>query len=263
MSRLWYDARDTFLGMNYKVRCMAKGVEMARQCQEDDAKWLCSVFPEEPPHDTQSAYHAILASEDTPRAKCYAALLVHNRDLLLDAAKLGYPLAIVESHYGVSATIPSLERNMYALRGHQLRHQNAVEAAKHYIVAAELGHVISQHYLALCYTEACQKRYYWLAEAMDGGRSEATMDFSCFMRDAYRTDCKPTMFLIGEQLTYRKHCMTGSILAIILRNHYLSVSQRATRAINTWLMVAKWLGVVRDIRNVVAKMLWKQNIDWI
>jgi hypothetical protein len=175
-TQAWYLARDTFLGMNYRTRDHLLGLELAEKCNDDDAMWLCAVFPpEQRPNllvvhtekrsfNTQFAYRKILESEETPRAKCFAALLTTNTALLADAANGGYPLAQAEMWrlFGGRGVINDMkkaadagERNGFAALGFHYHganeHQEAYRCSK---IAADMGHVKSQHHVAGYYAHA-------------------------------------------------------------------------------------------------------------
>lgn len=96
--RKWFEARDTFLGLGTSID-FAKGLKLAKTSAEEDAKWLCSVFPEPPPVDIDQVVTVFLdiASNAKPSIKAlcfsYAGYLNGNEELVAKAAILGDPFA--------------------------------------------------------------------------------------------------------------------------------------------------------------------------
>jgi len=46
-------------------------------------------------------------------------------------------------------------------------------------------------------------------------------------------------------------------------NYYFETLKKTREAIDTWSIIAKRLGVVKDIRIVIGKLLWKEKTEWI
>ncbi len=72
----WYAARDWFLGLHERMENPSKGLELARQCKHDEAKWLCKLFPDGVPNCPNRIQEVFLAQGNDAKALCFAAFFV-------------------------------------------------------------------------------------------------------------------------------------------------------------------------------------------
>ena len=117
----WYEARDVFLGLNGQRASRFSGRELAEECMTrfpgtcpEDCKWFCTIMPRFTKHITVGTDHVRHIFENVRsmarttleegRALCFSALCEFNvsADVLADAARRGYPLAV-----GVVVTMDS------------------------------------------------------------------------------------------------------------------------------------------------------------
>ena len=66
------------------------------------------------------------------------------------------------------------------------------------------------------------------------------------------------MLSLGGRYLYQKDRQTFKQAAVL----YASWRSNAKRAIFSWIWAGKQLGVVKDIRGVIAKMLWAEQREW-
>ena len=107
MRRKWFAARDVFLGINGHEQNLAEGLQLASQCDDEDAHWLCDTFiaaacdgccggesvaPTSPAEARAVFLHA---GPTDPRALAFAALVVfpYKKEELRQAAELGLAFA--------------------------------------------------------------------------------------------------------------------------------------------------------------------------
>jgi hypothetical protein len=71
-------------------------------------------------------------------------------------------------------------------------------------------------------------------------------------------------FLVGEQIVTRKLIYDDRVVCFkhAIRCHEF-VSGLSRDAIQCWLMIGRRLGVVRDIRILIAKRLWAAKVEWV
>jgi hypothetical protein len=94
----WIEARNVFFGLNFEEQNLARGLELAAKCEDDDALLLTSLFPRGPPSDAEHV-KTILLTAGQRDVRCLAwAFVFPPRNASLDelwpAARQGYPLAM-------------------------------------------------------------------------------------------------------------------------------------------------------------------------
>jgi hypothetical protein len=287
MSKGWFKARDYFLGMNDRARDVKRGLELALKCtDDDDAKWLCSLFPE----GVQDGEHARIVLEThsytdtTGRALCFLAVLngVNQLDRLKKAERCGCHLATallchVAANYngGGSEQEERLKRAtqsgerlalfVYAdacLRKRRTTsHVPLREEIDFYKRAAELGCAqsmitlmgINRMYLNVQTAILCAgrmaKRHSILAERyLIAIASQRPISFK-------------TLFWVGEQFVER-NLSNRTEDTQVCASFYWHTRSHALAAVHAWTGVAIRMRVVRDIRNLIARQLWRDKIAW-
>lgn len=147
------------------------------------------------------------------------------------------------------------------------------KALEQYVFAAQMRHVSSMLSLAWFFDEADPKHWYWLGEAAVRG---ATFHFlSVFEKQVktFETDVSgaaglaPSIFVIGRYLHGRINVEKETIFGDTVENNQIEPGNRAVEfftaqcraareAVDQWTLLARSLGVVKDIRLLVAKMIW-------
>lgn len=288
MSKGWFKARDYFLGMNDRARDVKRGLELALKCTDgdDDAKWLCSLFPE----GVQDGEHARIVLEThsytdtTGRALCFLAVLtgLNQLERLKKAERCGCPLAVAllchaaaNYHNGDSEQEERLKRAtqsgerlalfVYAdacLKKKRMTiHVPLREEIDLYKRAAELGCAqsmialmgINRMYLNVQTAILCAgrvaKRHSILAERyLIVIASQRPISFT-------------TLFWVGEQVV-KRNLLNRTEDTNACARFYWHTRSHARAAIQAWTGVAIRLRVVRDIRNLIARQLWRDKIAW-
>jgi TPR repeat protein len=138
--------------------------------------------------------------------------------------------------------------------------------------AAELGHVDAQEELAQkAYDKRDWQRYYWLRKAslrrdraaekmvifagkFLGGSGRIVYELGATFKGHVRESEKTILELHGN-----KREMHAAINCVRMYEAWL---EEARDAIRCWLIVGRRKRVVKDIRNVIACMLWEQRAEW-
>jgi hypothetical protein len=94
----WIEARNVFFGLNFEEQNLARGLQLAAKCEDEDARLLTSLFPRGPPSDAEHV-KTILLTAGQRDVRCLAWAFVFlprnaSLDELWPAARQGYPLAM-------------------------------------------------------------------------------------------------------------------------------------------------------------------------
>jgi TPR repeat protein len=108
----WYDVQDTLLGRNSTTRDVKKAIKLASQCKHENAVWMTSLFAHSEIRTVDDVIRVFVA-EQSPKAKCFAAMLSKPVDLQLlrEAASEGVPFAMtvlgrIDSDFGLVKVFP-------------------------------------------------------------------------------------------------------------------------------------------------------------
>jgi hypothetical protein len=145
--------------------------------------------------------------------------------------------------------------------------------------AAELNHREAQlEYGELAFTDRDWERFHWWAKAAEGGADVAPLCCGVvrMLDDFKRGDCGRVLCTVAPVI--RKNLAawkTGYALRELMFDGVLRIEHlervlvlhtallgRARRAIDCWVMAGRRCGVVKDMRVVIAKMLWAEPWRW-
>jgi hypothetical protein len=165
-------------------------LELAKDCEHEDAKWLVSLFPDGPPVNVEEAREVLLAQGDDPRAIYFAAFMQvdevgermqdGDEDEVRRAAELGYApaQAALVSCFGADDSFIWAEKaaaqggsdGLHALASCLYYgtdcEKNESRALLLFKEAAELGCAESQmSYGEYAFTETDWERYMWWGRA--------------------------------------------------------------------------------------------------
>ena len=150
--------------------------------------------------------------------------------------------------------------------------------------AAELGHARAQEFYAETFGEHDWRRYFWFANSskivprLQACRDIASGATKCLdmMNDLSTTTPLPicrALFEIGRickdavdvdlRTLYGADCTHVEVLSLCRAMAlYDAWCQDAKEAIFCWILVGRTFGVVKDIRRVIARHLWKKKSSW-
>ncbi len=288
----WWDAMDRLLVSNGAEQDIAEGLRMARACQHEDSKWLCALFPEDKPVPSKDEMKQVFLSLDDRRALFFAGTIaVHDDDLVQRSAELGYAPAQVLFASGCEEVEQFEWAAKAAAQGDrdglcQLAlcwrdgcgvSEDDAKALQLFKEAAELGHAEAQWCYGHGFDENSWERYLWWRRAAAGGHGlarryiveEAVPQLKLFNEGK---GSGRVLFEIGAAC--KGHLGGGKAFGLLVHDDWLHATERAValrnewcedakRAVCCWMLCAKQLGVAKDLRLLIAGVLWAERVAWI
>jgi TPR repeat protein len=294
-ARAWYEARDTFLGLNLRRKDLREGLRLARACRHEDAVWLCSLFDREEPRDAEAAKAVFAAQGEERRALCFAGLVGEgDRGLVRRAAEAGYALAqalasgwddreeaAVWAQRSASQREPLgvLKLANWCWQGSASCPKDHDKAKALFREAAELGAVSGMYnHAKRGLSEADPERYVWLGRAAARGHQAAAMEVTLAAEKqlgVFRVlQSGRVVLAIGEALWERVNAGAKTVFELACDEQYLECAAKvlhlstswrrlAEEAIRCWLLIGRrQRGTNRDVRMLIAKLLWRDRGAW-
>jgi hypothetical protein len=287
----WYKIRDTFFGQNEVSRNVPLALELAASCQHPDARWLveaCAGKDVTTKEDAKRVFSAL--GQQDARALCFAWLCGHTVDEapLRRSGELGFAWAqalISMMADGFDARESLLFAQLAAAQGERdglyelgrcFREgtgceQDLDKAKENYLLASKLGHVAAMRFLGDCFHESNPQRWRWWGQAA-ALRSESSEFLYKFVKQVHRLNAGSgnavVVFAIGRALHGHVHeeeriiFTEGSKFDIRIgpAKHaiaFFAAQLKACRkAVDCWTLVGLRFGVVKDIRKLIAKLIW-------
>jgi hypothetical protein len=287
----WYDAR-TQIGYILEHHYV-KGLEMARECQHPDAVWLASLFPVGVTVTRERMRVVMLEQGDDPRAMWIAwragGLTGNDVGLLRRAADRGYARAQVDlAHHTRDddeslrmlelATAQDDRDALYALGLRRMREEGegSATAIELFRRAAELNDGLAQKkYGEIAFGPDDWQRYHWWGRAVSHGHyisqlEAAALRFLPSFEEGRNGRILHTLAPLlrgnidsGQRKVFGLYRVADEVrqLERVIELH-AAMLNRARRAIDCWSMAGRRLGVVKDMRVVIAKILWEEPWRW-
>jgi hypothetical protein len=283
----WYKSRDTLLGYNGFVMNIQKAIELAAVCEHPHAVWLTKIFAgqlEKREPKKADATSCFLRQENDTRAMCFAALLGGSKAKMREAASLGDALA----QAWMARESAGAERFGWALKSAAQRERDGFKwlsycygtgegcerhvqrTIENSVIAAELGRVDAMVQCGELHLLTDPQRFVWFGRAAVCGCADS---FLTGMTEAMRkfdsgTGKANVIFAIGRalkgQIDTEKKTIFGtdrfwetySDVAIQALHFYEFQLLSYGIAVNTWTVVGLKNSVVKDIRKMIAKIIW-------
>jgi hypothetical protein len=285
----WYKIRDTFFGENYVSQNIPLALELASSCQHPGARWLteaCAGMYVNTAEDGKRVFSAL--GPNDARAVCFAwrlGSIVERRFLtsLRRSAELGLGFAqawmAVETRGEERFKFAQLaaaqgERDGFAILGYCFRfdegcEKNLDKAKENFLLASELGHISAMIWLGDLLDESDPQRWRWWGRAAALGASWSFL--SGFAKQVeFFNGCgmAAVMYVIGQALQGHVNEETRTIFkngvnfdsligpakqAIALYKAQIKATKDAMHA---WTLVGVHYGVVKDVRKLIAKLIW-------
>jgi hypothetical protein len=277
----WFGIVDAFCGMNFRL-----ALERARTCAHPDAQWLSALYPVEAVQEITFDYLAVLEAQKSsdPRVLFFLGAALDNGKLR-ESAELGYVPA--QALMSEVAETPD-EQCMWAEKATQSANRNALfQLALHLLTgqgcerdvaraerllrqAASLGHTGAAMRLGKeFYAHDDWLRYHWFGVALEGrfpAARRALRSAALRMVRWYdRRECtgRP-LFEIGRALERDqgrpKDAAQESVQRCVeLYRQWVALAEEAIRC---WTAVGRRLGVGRDMRRLIAQLLWRDRAAW-
>ncbi len=282
----WFYARRVFFRCN-DTSC-SDGLVLARDCHHEDACFLASLFPGNAPSTVEAA--VTFLNHNDPRCMCWAVQCgaVPNYKLLQRSAEAGYSWGQM---YFADLDEPArrtmwLEKAvaqgdadaMYRLgrafveEGQTLEEEDFVPQRTNelWLEAALLGHPSAQWQCANAHSviPKSMEQFVWTKRAASQNFHQSVeMLFLCLDSRNERPSPRE-MFGIGEALScgteWKKRRRYGARTSAVDEavRLYDGWCDKARRAVLCWLWLAKENRVVKDIRVMIAGLIWDERAAW-
>jgi hypothetical protein len=271
-----------------------KGLENVRDSEHPDAQWLGSLFPDHVTTWKRVREFLLQQGGDDRRALFFAGKLRRKNDVMLRrAAVMGYHPAQAEMSertkadsweesyaWAVEASSGGDRHGTYRLavcltegRGCEKDMARGIEL---YRTAAKWDHPVAQFYLGqVAYGERDWQRYYWwgraslrcvgsgvlrdavfaLLPSFQSGENGLILHvLSVAITDTIDVDYEA---VFGRQLSGADFAKMQRVLQL-----HKAMLRRAKCAIDCWSIVARRLGMAKDMRVTIAKMAWDECWKW-
>jgi hypothetical protein len=271
-----------------------RSIEAARSCLHPDAQWFVSLLPAEIPATREGMRELMLQHRQDPRASFLAWVFADwdSRDELAYAAGRGYAPAQARMcanssdagegyEYAQKAAAQGdrwgLCELAYFFEEGECCAKDTAKAIDLYREAAELGHSEAMHYYGeLAFAPHEWERWHWWGRAaergylfdtfpqivtdvwmpvFEGGRNGRVLHTIAAVLRRNLNVTEPTVF--GRSLSAAGWESIMQVLAL-----HDGMLNRARAAIDCWSMAARRLRVVKDMRVVIAKMVWEEPWRW-
>jgi hypothetical protein len=281
----WYKIRDTFFGDNWVTQNIPLAIEMASTCQHPDARWLTEACAGKDVKTKEDAKR-VFSGENEARALCFMWMLgdQENLALLLRSAELGfaYAQALVTGEPGVEEfkfaqlAAAQCECVGFFVLGLCLFdgvrcERNLDEAKLNFLRASELGSVAAMSWLGRLLEDSDPQRWRWWGRAAALG---SWVDFfagfakQVELFNSSAGSAAAVVFAIGRALQghvneeartifsrdYDFDSLIGPAKQAIA--FYEAQIQATKDAMRAWTLVGIKLKVVKDVRKLIAKLIW-------
>ncbi len=288
----WFYARRVF----FELQHFDAGLDLARGSEHPDARFLSSLFPQGAPVTREEVRDFFLergSQRDDGRCLCWGAMLSDDASrmwMVQKAAENGVPLAQALGFLYRTFKPVSNEEKKAIFEGAALQgepkamrllavlcdrevYPGKERARQMWLAAAELGDADSQFEYALnCCEEFALRRMQWLRRSARQKFSHASKALLVNVLDQISLydsgGSGRLLYEIGAaDLLSPIRCqdMTQPQRAAVERatELYRRCHVDAKRAVMCWLWLAVPKGVVRDIRVLIADLIWDCRADWM
>jgi hypothetical protein len=287
----WWDALDV---LDQDERDVEKALRMARECRHPDAVWLASLFPSGAAVTRQRMREVMREQGGDARALHLAWRLNVDRveapDLLERAAATGYAPAQADLSSDLRGARAFELAQLAAAQGSRrgmcelarcFRYgmgcaKDDSRATELFLAAAELGDASAQWcYGEMAFGSSDWERFHWwsLAVARGCGKDSFLDDTVCLLPAFEGGQLGRILHVTAPVLRANLNVVEQEVfgtkigkevwqrLLRVLELHEAMI-YRARRAVMCWSMAGRRRGVVKDMRVMIAKMLWEEPWRW-
>lgn len=281
----WYKIRDLFFGEND----IPLVLQLAASCSHPDARWLADVCSKKDVKTKEEAKQVFLArGENDARALCFAWLLSGwfeqlDTSRLRRSAEMGYAFAQSELacrvhgqrclEFAQLAAFQGERDGFYWLgccfRDGQAGEVDMERAKENLLIASNQGHARAMVELGKL-VDGCERWSLWGRAAACGNPMNFLSDFPIQVKSFISgSGSAAVMFVIGQALHGHVHMDARAIFKETWQFDSLIEPAKqaiafyegqikATRdAIHSWIQVGLRMKLVKDVRKVIAKMIWE------
>jgi hypothetical protein len=282
----WYEVRDLLVGGNKVQWDLSKAIARLPACKHRDAVWLSKVFSKRNSSDLEGVIACLRVHETDPRSQSFLATFEGDMLLMQTAAENGdaFAQAAVAWEMGGHPFFVLAEQSaaqgerdgLVALGCAYLRGWGCKvdkEKAKEKLLrAVALKGVFAFVNLGECFVKTDPQRYFWMAKGGSFGLGHRfLMDASKYLATA---QTQPNVvFEIGRclqgHIDLKKKAIFGNsdhvegyfAAAVKANCFYMFQIQAYRRAVDVWTIVGLRNNVVKDIRLLIAKMIWGSRVE--
>jgi hypothetical protein len=282
----WYHIRDILLGENGGEQDVKKALELASVCVHPNAVWLTQLFAGRGATSHEDAKQIFLGCDNDVRAGCLAGVLSWDAHQIRRAAALGDAFAQAKMTYfgGIEhlfewalKSASGGERDGFRLLGQCYLagcgcDKDKEQAKKNCLRAARLNLCSAMIDYGLMLDSLDPQRFVWFAKPAAFGR------LPCDFLESMRSEMTlfnsgeghaTLVFVIGrllsKQIDNEKKLMFGfsykfdSLIGAANQavEFYNLQLQSYRKAVDSWTLVGLRNSIVKDIRLLIAKMIWE------
>jgi hypothetical protein len=286
----WYKIRDTCFGDNFVDQNIPLALELASSCQHPDARWFTEACAGKDVTTKEDAHRVFSAlRQNDARALCFGwmfddddeeedwAPLRHSAELGFAFAQgviSGWAFGEEKFKFAQLAAAQSERDGFYELGlcfcDGEGCEQDLDKAKENFLLASELGHVWAMNRLGGLLNESDSQRWRWLGRAAGLGRSYLFL--ASFVKQVELlisgAESAGAVFAIGQAL--QGHVNEGSRTIFNDGDDFESLIVPAKQAIafyetqihgtrnamHAWTQVGMRWKVVKDVRKLIAKLIW-------
>jgi hypothetical protein len=286
----WLDALDLLGDISRSFGDMLdlyQALRVARECRHPDAVWLTSLFPGEDVMQVARFVEVLGREGDDPRAVflrccCFEgddperpgalrqaveqgyppAMRMWAQVLLADAARQPEAMPFDEANELMARAAEQGDRRALEIMAEAVQEAHGVQRALPMLkAAAELGILGAMLTVAEADSSLhAQERVSLLKQALSRNCREAMTRMSDMVQASSSVELA---YAVGEAC--HCHMDTGGVCTVTLvlaGGVFSDARDGAWAAIACWLAVGRRLGVVKDIRAMLAAMLWRERHQW-
>ncbi len=287
-----------FLGHNGKKfkQDIRAALARARDCKHPDAVWLTSVFDGKDVSTMEEAKEVFLLNQDDARALCFAWCLPASwSDVRLLRRSSAMGCVFASSKLSISCALAGNmeetfrfsqlaaaqhERDGYFCIGLCLSKGDGCEtnlslAKENWLIAAELGLASAAAYYGNFVDEHSPTRWLWLSRAASQGSPFSFLDSFSKQVETFFSGCgdATVVFLIGQALKGNIDMEKKEIFGFNRRfdsligpanqavSFYECQINCARLAVDTWILVATRLHIIKDMRIFIGKLIWEARFE--
>jgi TPR repeat protein len=283
----WYKIRDTFFGHNNVSQNIPLAIELASPCQHPDARWLaeaCAGMEVKTIEEGKRVFSAL--GQNDARALCFSWMLGdrENYTPLRRSAELGFAFALAlmaeqtpgnEKFKFAQLAAAQGERDGFYWLGWCFRDgegckKDLDKAKENFLLASELGHVSAMIWLGELLEDSDPQRWRWWGQAAALGETFFFLFQFALQVELFNSGSgsAAVMFAIGQALQGHVneekktifndgHDFDSLIGPAKQAIAFYEAQIKATRdAMRAWTLVGIKLKVVKDVRKLIAKLIW-------
>jgi hypothetical protein len=286
----WYKIRDTFFGKNYVSQNIPLALELASTCQHPGARWLTEACDGKDVITIEDAKRIFSAlRQNDARALCFAWLCLdeeEQEDLtpLRRAAELGFAFAQAWMAVRTEGEEKFMLAQLAAAQGERDGlfwlgrcfllgegcEKDLDKAKENFLLASELGHVLAMDWLGYLLGESDPQRWRSWGQAAALGNIWNFLTNFAKQVELFNSGSGSVavMFAIGRALQghvneqartifnndYKFNSLVGPAKQAIA--FYKVQIKATTAAMRAWSLVGIHFNVVKDVRKLIAKLIW-------